>query len=112
MKVITTEIACSLDPAALQQRTGTLWEFIGRANERTELKNGFEFTFGPGSANLQELVQIVDLERSCCKFLRFIITVEPADGPVRLEVSGPEGTKEFLASLFRPPEKQFQYGCP
>jgi hypothetical protein len=30
----------------------------------------------------------------------FNITVEPGDCPVWIEMSGPQGTKDFLASVF------------
>jgi hypothetical protein len=32
-------------------------------------------------------------------FLRFAITVEPDGGPVCLELTGPRGTREFVAAL-------------
>lgn len=48
---------------------------------------------------LPELSEVIELERKCCPFLRFVLTVEPAGGPLRLELSGAAGTKEFLASL-------------
>ena len=47
-----------------------------------------------------ELANLVKLEHQCCPFLKFSITVEPGDGPVWLELTGPEGTKEFLAEVF------------
>ncbi|MBA3355700.1 MAG: hypothetical protein H0U18_07115 [Pyrinomonadaceae bacterium] len=43
---------------------------------------------------------LVELEHQCCPFLKFNITVEPGDGPVWLEMTGPQGTKEFLAEVF------------
>ena len=33
---------------------------------------------------------------------QFVLTAEPEHGPVRLEMSGPKGTKDFLAGLLRP----------
>ncbi len=36
-------------------------------------------------------------ERRCCRFLQFVLTMEPDEGPVWLEVTGPPGTAEFLA---------------
>ncbi len=41
----------------------------------------------------------VSAERQCCRFLRFGITVEPDNGPVFLELTGPPGTREFIAAL-------------
>jgi hypothetical protein len=31
--------------------------------------------------------------------VRFLLLVEPGDGPVWLEVTGPEGTEDFLSTL-------------
>jgi hypothetical protein len=36
---------------------------------------------------------------TCCRFLRFTLTVEPDRGPIALELTGPRGTREFLESL-------------
>jgi hypothetical protein len=41
----------------------------------------------------------VEAERHCCRFLRFTITVEPDDGPVTLDFTGPQGTREFVVAL-------------
>ena len=49
---------------------------------------------------LSAILQAVDAERQCCRFLRFDITVEPDGGPIRLELVGPPGTREFLSALF------------
>jgi hypothetical protein len=34
-----------------------------------------------------------------CRFLRFTITVEPDEGAVILDLTGPPGTREFVAAL-------------
>src|SRR3954451_7607340 len=41
----------------------------------------------------------VNAERQCCRFLRFTITVEPAGGPMVLELTAPAGAAEFMAAL-------------
>jgi hypothetical protein len=41
---------------------------------------------------------LIDVERRCCPFLRFDLTVEPEVGPVRLALSGPPGVREYLAT--------------
>ncbi len=43
------------------------------------------------------LGEFIQLERQCCPFLRFQLTVEPGGGPIWLELTGPPGTREFLA---------------
>jgi hypothetical protein len=42
---------------------------------------------------------MIDAERRCCRFLRFVVTVEPGDDSICLEVTGPAGTREFLDGL-------------
>ena len=94
-------VACLLTDAQLQQRrTEVLLKAKLAVLEMKELEDGFAYRF-PGDDNwLSELTHIISLERQCCPFLRFRLTVEPDNGPVWLELTGPEGTKNFLRSLF------------
>jgi hypothetical protein len=46
------------------------------------------------------LGQLITVERECCPFLRFNLRLEPGEGPIWLELTGPSGTKDFLNSLF------------
>ena len=41
----------------------------------------------------------MEAERHCCRFLRFIPTVEPDQGQFTLDLTGPRGTREFVAAL-------------
>jgi hypothetical protein len=45
------------------------------------------------------IARVVEAERHCCRFLRFIITVEPDQGQFALDLTGPQGTREFVAAL-------------
>jgi hypothetical protein len=46
------------------------------------------------------IARTVEAERHCCRFLRFGVTVEPDDGPVFLDLTGPSGTRDFVSALF------------
>src|SRR5262245_55291777 len=96
----TTEIpiACTLTSEQLQERRSTLLEPVSQAVlEVQEREQGYAYRF---PANMLEaLFQVIRLEHQCCAFLRFTLTVEPGDGPLWLEVAGPEGTKELLAAF-------------
>lgn len=93
-------IVCELDPEDLAARRDSwLAALLAGADERQELAEGFRWRFAPSSGRLAELARMIDAERSCCRFLRFALTVEPAGGPFWLEVTGPEGTRSFLAEL-------------
>jgi hypothetical protein len=41
----------------------------------------------------------IDTERHCCRFLRFTLTAEPDEGQFVVELTGPQGTREFVAAL-------------
>ena len=68
--------------------------------ETIELDNGFIYQFTSEGELIPELASLIQLEHQCCPFLRFRLTVEPGQGSVLLEVTGPVGTKEFLAEIF------------
>lgn len=92
-------VACSLTSAELQERRSTVLQNLrGVVVEVRELEGGYAYSFP--SDNLTEIAAMIDLERQCCPFLRFRLTVEPNGGPLWLELAGPDGTKEFLREIF------------
>jgi hypothetical protein len=95
-------MVCTLTPDQLSdQRDGLLPGLLKRADERTALERGYRMKFTPPHAAglLDEIASIVEQERGCCQFLKFQITVEPSNGPIYLEVTGPAGTREMLDAL-------------
>jgi hypothetical protein len=96
-------IACSLDAATLTTRkAGLLSALVRDATTRTTLEDGVRFTFAASSDTLDLIARTIDAERQCCQFLRFHLTVEPALGGFVLDLTGPAGTREFLADLLTP----------
>jgi hypothetical protein len=94
-------IACELTSAELQQRRETVLESMRRSVTRVEaVERGFAYYFSSDGDRLKELANLIDLERRCCPFLRFTRTVEAGGGQLILEITGPEGTREFLKDLF------------
>jgi len=61
-----------------------------------EIEDGFALHIG---ADLVALAEWIAFERLCCPFLSFRLTIE-GDGPVRLELGGAEGVKDFLREEF------------
>ena len=101
MEPTSLPIACSLTSEELQERRSTLLQRVRLAVlEVKELQDGYAYTFPSASEWLSEVAGMIDLERQCCPFLRFRLTVEENDGALLLEMTGPEGTKEFLRSSF------------
>jgi len=101
MTLIDLPIACTLTAPELQERRRTVLQKVRSAVvEVRELENGYSYSFPSAEDWLVEVAGLIDLERQCCPFLRFQITVEENGGPLWLEMTGPPGTKEFLASTF------------
>lgn len=94
-------IACSLTSAELQDRRQTILKSLrGAVVEVRELEDGFLYQFPSRGPLLSEIASMIELERQCCPFLRFSLTVEANGGPIALELTGPSGTKEFLKEIF------------
>jgi hypothetical protein len=94
-------IACKLTDAEFRERReGILKAVKNGVAERKELEDGFAYRFPSDSAWLATLSKLVAVERECCPFLRFQIRLEPANGPIWLELTGPHGTKDFLNAIF------------
>jgi hypothetical protein len=74
--------------------------YLQKHTERVEeLPNGYTFHYqhsAPGTL-LATVAEYVSLERLCCPFFHFNITLTP-QGNVNLSMTGQEGTKEFLRS--------------
>jgi hypothetical protein len=93
-------IMCTLTPAALRaRREGLLSQLLRRADAHEELPDGHRLRFTTADGTLATIAQVIDAERQCCRFLRFTMTVEPDGGPISLDLTGPAGTREFVAAL-------------
>jgi hypothetical protein len=93
-------IACTLPPDALRQRRDELLPGLVRRAEVCErLATGVRLRYAPSADVLADIVKMIEAERQCCRFLRFELSFAPDLGPITLEVTGPAGTTEFLASL-------------
>lgn len=93
-------IACTLSAAEFRERrSGLLPGLLARAMERLSVPNGYRWRFAPADNLLCEIVSVIEGERRCCRFLRFVVAAEPDAGPISLEVTGPPGTGEFLDQL-------------
>jgi hypothetical protein len=89
-----------LTPAALKaRRAGLLAALLRRSEAREQIPGGYRLQFTPAEDLLSHIAEAIDAERQCCRFLRFVVTVEADEGPVSLELSGPAGTCEFLSAL-------------
>lgn len=94
-------VACTLSPAALKARKENLLaKLLQRADAHQQITDGYRLRFAAEGDVLSLIARTVDAERQCCRFVRFTVTVEPDDGPISVDLTGPAGTREFLAAMF------------
>jgi hypothetical protein len=93
-------IICTLSPDALRtRREGLLSELVKRSAGHELLPEGIRLRFVPSAETLSSITGAIEAERHCCRFLRFTLTVEPDEGQFVLELTGPQGTLEFVTAL-------------
>ena len=94
-------VVCTLGPETLKiRRENLLADLLQQVDSHQPLPDGYRLRFAVSEDVLSLITQTIDAERRCCRFMRFQLTVEPADGPVVLDLTGPPGTREFVAALF------------
>ena len=95
-------ISCTLSATELGARRAHLLPgLFARATSGVVLDAGYRLTFSPAAGLLESIARVVDAERQCCRFLRFALVIEPGGAAITLDVTGPEGTLEFLKDLLQ-----------
>jgi hypothetical protein len=61
-----------------------------------ELAEGFAFRFPSRPYLFLRVAEWIGLERECCPFLAIRLELEHANRSLRVSVTGPDGTKDFL----------------
>jgi hypothetical protein len=96
----SVEPFCKLSPAELAARRQQLIPgLFKRAQSVEDIPDGLRFHFVSKPGLLADLARIMEQERDCCSFLRFQLTMEPNEGPVTFDVTGPDGTAAMLRKL-------------
>lgn len=94
-------IACSLTDKELQERRKNVLEKAAQSlTSVRELNDGFSYQFPAEDSILEDLITVINLERKCCPFLNFKLSIEAQNGFVSLELTGQKGTKEMIQSHF------------
>lgn len=94
-----TVLACKLTTPELREHKETVLASLRKqVIKKKELSNGYAFTFKGSDEMIDELTEFVKTERMCCDFFTFGITVKDDKSETVLEITGVEGTKEFITS--------------
>jgi len=97
----STPIVCFFTTAELREREATLLaQFRSAVVETEELQDGFAFRLVGEGKLIALIAELIVAERECCPFLTFELVALPNKGPLIVRVTGPDGTKEFVRSVF------------
>ena len=96
-------VACT--PAGVPANKKQRWielgvQIYGAVEALEELPDGYACRLPGDAATLVETAEYVSLDRLCCTFARWELRVEPNGGPLWLRLTGPDGTKELIRSVF------------
>jgi hypothetical protein len=90
-------LTCKLTTPELQQRKKTvIAELKNQVLEKVETDQGFKYKFDGSDKMLDLLNSFIKTERLCCDFFVFNLTASSDTKFTWLELSGPEGTKDFI----------------
>lgn len=92
-------LSCKLTSPELQQRKASVIAGLKKKLlSRKELKNGYLYRFEGSDEILDELLQFIKTERACSDFFVFNLSISGDKSEAFLEISGPEGVKDFIRS--------------
>ena len=94
----TIDLMCGLSSPELQQRKETVIASLQKQIlETKELENGYAFKFSGSDKVVDELTEFIKTERECCGFFVFGLSISGDKSEAWLELTGPEGAKDFIA---------------
>lgn len=95
----TVSVTCKLTTPELQERKKTVIAEVKKlVVQRVEVTNGVRYSFNDSDSTIDLLTNFIKTERLCCSFFEFNLVVGQSEGFVTLELTGPEGTKDFIES--------------
>ena len=96
-------IICTLNEAEFRERErAVLQQIKATVIDMKETDHGYVIRFPSDDASFAAVNEFIVLERRCCPFLDFQMTIPRGEGDIHLELSGADGAKEFIASNFSP----------
>ena len=91
------ELSCKLSSAKLIKRKETVLKSLKQQIlETIELSDGYAFRFPGTDKVLDELTEFIKTERTCCDFFIFGLSISGDKSEAWLELTGPEGAKDFI----------------
>jgi hypothetical protein len=94
----SVHLQCGLTSRQLQKRKeGILKNLKREILDTKELVDGFAFRFSGSDRMVDQLTAFIKAERDCCSFFVFGMSVSGDKREAWLEITGPEGSKDFIS---------------
>ena len=98
---VNGELVCSLLPKEKQERQKQIKEvLVPFLIKKETIPNGIIFYFKDEENLSNQLMEFIALEKTCCPFFKFDLSILPFQQGIALQVSGMPGVKEFIGNLF------------
>jgi len=97
--VSEARFACRMDglgPAGRARHAALVLELASTAPAVEELAEGYAFRFPSRPYLFLRVAEWIGLERECCPFLAIRLELRHAERSLRVSLTGPPGTKDFL----------------
>lgn len=90
-------LACQLTGPELQKRKASVLASLKKqVVDKKELADGYSYKFAGTDSVMEELVNFIKTERMCCDFFEFTLKVAGDASATWLNITGPEGAKDFI----------------
>ena len=91
------DLACKLTTPELRRRRETvIADLRSRITNKEETADGCIYVFPATADTIRHVTSFIETERQCCEFFSFRLSVPSGSPEMHLEISGPQGAKEFL----------------
>src|SRR4051794_37346551 len=91
----------ALSPEDRQRHKVLLQTFRPAAHDVLELPDGYRFKLSTEAIRFVDAAEWIDLERRCCPFLRFQLSIAGDENTITLAITGPPGVKPFIETELR-----------
>ncbi len=93
----SSELSCKLSTQELMERKMTVLASLKKQMlDRKELSNGYAFRFEGNDKMLDELMEFIKTERTCCDFFVFNLSISGDKSEIWMEMTGVKGAKDFI----------------
>jgi hypothetical protein len=96
--------ACDMSALTAEEREvhlANMRALFGAVEYVGELPGGYTFTLPATPSRLREAAEFIVLERLCCPFFDFALSLGAGSSAFELSVTGSDGTKPFIQAEFR-----------